>query len=172
MSITNCPICENKENLMTIEKIYFGILENDQSLLNRLNIYPNQKKQLLKELRPPGLDKQPIWLILAPDILASIFLFFFLFVSIFNILDGSQSALQFSLLTIFLFSLFLIFRKKIITAFQGKKDAREVLVNKTAEKIELWSTLWICMKDKIIFNPDYSINLSLAKFQNFLAIDE
>jgi hypothetical protein len=166
----NCPICENKEDIFSLDILYFGILENDQNILNHLKTSPNHKNRILKLLRPPGLNKQPIWLIIAPDILVSIFLFFFLIISIFNLLDGKQIGLQFSILTIILFSLFLVFRKRINGAFQKQKIIREEIVNQTAKKIDLWSSLWICLKDKIIFNSEHTIKMSYDKFQDFISI--
>ena len=168
----NCPVCNKNEEIITIDKLYFGILENDQSVVNRLNNLSITKNQFIKKLRPPGLEKQPFWQIISPDILVSIFLFIFLFLSIFNLLEGKQSGLQFSVITIVLFSIFLFFRKKINIAFQKQKITREKIVNKTARKIEIWSSLWICLADNTIFNTDQTINLPIDKFQNFLSSDE
>lgn len=164
----NCPVCGINKKTFRIDEVYFGLLENDAAISNQFKDSELQKSQVYKKLHPPALDKQPIWLVIAPDIIASIILFFLLFLSIFNLLNGTQNALIVSSLTIILFVIFLFFRNKINKAYQINKTKREDLVHKTAQKVEIWSGLYICLSDGTIFNTDRSLNLTLDQFQNFL----
>ena len=164
----NCPVCGRNNKNFRIDEVYFGLLENEAAMSNQFKDSQLQKSQVFKKLHPPALDKQPIWLVIAPDILASIVLFIFLFLSIFNLLNGTQNALIISSATIVLFLIFLFFRNKINEAYQINKTKREDLVHQTARKVELWSGLNICLYDGTIFNADQSVNLRLDQFQNFL----
>ena len=164
----NCPVCGINKKTFRIDEVYFGLLENDATISNQFKDSELQKSQVYKKLHPPALDKQPIWLVIAPDIIASIILFFLLFLSIFNLLNGTQNALMLSSLTIILFLIFLFFRNKINKAYQINRTKREDLVHETAQKVEFWSGLYICLTDGMIFNTDHSLNLTLDQFQNFL----
>jgi len=168
MPKTNCPVCGSNKKVFKIDEVYFGLLENDATFSNQFKDSKLQKSQVYKKLHPPALDKQPIWFVIAPDIIASIVLFIFLFLSIFNLLNRTQNGLAISIATIVLFTIFLFFRNKINNAFQINKAKREDLVHQTARKVELWSGLNICLSDGTIFNADHSINLGLDQFQNFL----
>ena len=86
MPKTNCPVCGSNKKVFKIDEVYFGLLENDATFSNQFKDLKLQKSQVYKKLHPPALDKQPIWFVIAPDIIASIVLFIFLFLSIFNLL--------------------------------------------------------------------------------------
>lgn len=165
----NCPVCEDNKNTFRIDDVYFRILENDPLINAHFKNSQLQKNQVFKKLHPPAIDKQPIWLIIAPDMIASIILFLSLFLSIFNLLNGTKNAAIISALTIVLFLIFLFYRNKINSAFQKHKFERETLVQKTTQKVELWSGLFICLSDGTIFNADHSINLTIDQFQGFLS---
>ena len=67
-----CPACSQSDQTILIEDLYFGLIEKDQKAVARFSIQPDQIKPLLRDIKPPTLEKLPIWLIIPPDIFIGI----------------------------------------------------------------------------------------------------
>ncbi|PKO06157.1 MAG: hypothetical protein CVU41_08590 [Chloroflexi bacterium HGW-Chloroflexi-3] len=68
-----CPSCSQSDQTILIEDLFFGLIEKDQKVIARFSIQPDQIKSLIRKIKPPTLERLPIWLIIPPDVLISIF---------------------------------------------------------------------------------------------------
>ena len=114
-----CPACSQSDQTILIEDLYFGLIEKDQKAVARFSIQPDQIKPLLQDIKPPTLEKLPIWLIIPPDIFIGIIIgIILLLVVISGMQQGFDQKYAFPMV---LLLVYLIFRRYLNAQYIAKK---------------------------------------------------
>ena len=164
-----CPVCSQTNQTILIEDLYFGLIEKDQNVITRLSIQPDQIKSLLREIKPPTLERLPIWLIIPPDGLIGIVVgVIVLLVVISGIQEGFDEKYAFPVV---LLLVYFIFRRHLNTQYNAKKKEREKEINRAQKAADQWSTLFICLRDMTVFSGHNNDYFPIREFQNRIHTD-
>ena len=58
-----CPKCHQSDQTILMEDLYFAIIQGDQGILNEFSLESKEAKKILREIKPPAMERLPIWLI-------------------------------------------------------------------------------------------------------------
>lgn len=164
-----CPTCSQSDRIILIEDLYFGLIEKDQTIVAKFSLKPNQIKSLLNEIKPPLLERLPIWLIIPPDVLIGIIVgVILLLVVISGIQDGLN--IKYAFLVVFLLVYFL-FRCYLNKQFTARKKEREKEINQAQKAADRWSSLFVCLHDMTVFSGHSNNYFPISEFQNKLLSD-
>ncbi len=160
----NCPICNQSDQVLLLEELYFGLIEKDQTILSTLQT-SHQAKTLLTQIQPPSLDRLPFWLITSPDYL---FLVFVVVVILVFILTNTSLNLDTGFLPIIVIVLYLLFRKKIVFLVHQKQEERNAVIEKAQRAADNWSSYFICLHDMTVFSGHFDNHFPVSELQSKL----
>lgn len=159
-----CPTCSQSDRIILVEDLYFGLIEKDQKVVARFSIQPDQIKPLLRDIKPPTLEKLPIWLIIPPDIFIGIIIgIILLLVVISGMQQGFDQKYAFSMV---LLLVYLIFRRYLNAQYIAKKNERKKEINQAQKAADRWSSLFICLHDMTVFSGHSNNFFAITEFQN------
>jgi hypothetical protein len=159
-----CPVCHQTDQTILVEDLYFALIENNKQILSRFDIPSAQKKSILRDIRPPDLEKLPIWQIISPDILSGTIIL--VIVLLIATTGGQPGFDQRFLFPIILLLGYLIFRRFLVTKFSEQKNKRQTEINQAQKAVNLWSSLFICLRDKTVFSGHDGVIFSISELQN------
>jgi len=168
----HCPVCNQTNQIVLIEELYFALIEKDQAFFSKYNIDSSQSKFILRNITPPSLERLPIWLILSPDILIGTILGILLLFALFSLNQNMTEARNLFLFIIVVLMGYVVFRKPILSRFRAKKADRELEVQKAQNSAERWSSYFICLRDQTIFSGHSGNHFSIEEFKNKIHSDE
>jgi hypothetical protein len=159
-----CPTCSQSDRTILIEDLYFGLIENDHQNLAKFSIQPGQTKSLIREIKPPSLERLPIWLIIHPDVLIGIIVGVILLLVIVSEMQQGFDE-KFAFPVIFLLVYF-IFRRYLTKQFTAKKKEREIEIHQAQKAADQWSSSFICLHDMTVFSGHNNNYFPISEFQN------
>lgn len=164
-----CPTCSQSDQTILIEDLYFGLIEKDQKVIARFSIQPDQIKSLLRDIRPPTLERLPIWLIIPPDTFIGIIIgIILLLVVISGMQQGFNEKFAFPVI---LLLIYFIFRRYLNKQYNAKKKEREKEINQAQKAADRWSSFFICLHDMTVFSGHSENYFPISEFQNKLLSD-
>lgn len=164
-----CPTCSQSVQTILIEDLYFGLIEKDQKVIARFSIQPDQIKSLLRDIRPPTLERLPIWLIIPPDTFIGIIIgIILLLVVISGMQQGFNEKFAFPMI---LLLVYFIFRRYLNKQYDAKKKEREKEINQAQKAADRWSSFFICLHDMTVFSGHSENYFPISEFQNKLLSD-
>lgn len=158
-----CPICSQSDQIILVEDLYFGLIEKDQKIIARFRIQPFQMKSILNEIKPPSLERLPIWLIIPPDVLVGIIMGIILLLAI---ISGIQQGFyeKFAFPVIFIL-VYIIFRRYLNKQYNAKKKDREKEIKDAQKAADRWSSFFICLHDMTVFSGHNNNYFPIGEFQ-------
>lgn len=164
-----CPTCSQSDKTILIEDLYFGLIEKDQKVVARFSIQPDQIKSLMRDIKPPTLERLPIWLIIPPDVFIGIIVgVILLLVIISGMQQGFDEKFAFPMV---LLLIFFIFRRYLKAQYVAKKNEREKEIYHAQKIADRWSSLFICLHDMTVFSGHSNNFFPISEFQNKLLSD-
>ncbi len=164
-----CPTCSQSDKTILVEDLYFGLIEKDQKVIARLSIQPDQIKSLLRDIKPPTLERLPIWLIIPPDTFIGIITgIILLLVVISGMQLGFDRKFAFPIV---LLLIYFIFRRYLNTEYNAKKKEREKEINWAQKSADRWSSLFICLHDMTVFSGHTNNYFPINEFQKRMHSD-
>ncbi len=164
-----CPTCSRSDQIILVEDIYFGLIEKDQKVIARFSIQPDQIKSLLRDIKPPTLERLPIWLIIPPDIFIGIIIgIILLLVVITGMQQGFDQKVAFPI--VFLLVYFIL-RRYLNSKYIAKKNEREKEINRAQKAADRWSSLFLCLHDMTVFSGHSNNYFPIHELQNRIHSD-
>ena len=159
-----CPVCQQTDQTIPVEDLYFALIENNKEALSRYNIPSSQSKSIQRDIRPPLLDRLPIWQIIPPDVLIGIIIF----VSVLLIIssDIQPGFDQKFLFPVILLLGYLIFRHYLVSKFTEQKNKRQDEINQSQKAVDRWSSYFICLQDMTVFSGHDGVLFPISELQN------
>jgi hypothetical protein len=168
----HCPVCNQTNQIVLIEELYFALIEKDQAFFSQHGIDSFQSKSIFRKISPPSLERLPIWLILSPDILIGSILGILLVFSLFSLNQNMQEVRNLFFLIIVILIGYVALRKPLFARFQANKADRELELQKAQKTAERWSSYFICLRDQTVFSGHSGNHFSIEEFKNKIHTDE
>ena len=168
----HCPVCNQTNQIVLVDELYFALIEMDQAFFSKYNIDSSQRKFILRNITPPSLERLPIWLILSPDILIGTILGILLLFASFSLNQNMTEARNLFLFIIVVLMGYVVFRKPILARFHAKKTDRELEVQKAQNSAERWSSYFICLREQTVFSGHSRNHFLIQEFKNKINTDE
>lgn len=159
-----CPVCQQTDQTILIEDLYFAMIENNKETLLRYQIPPVQMKSILRDIRPPHLERLPIWQIIPPDVLSGIIIFvIFILIISSDIQPGFDQKFLFPAI---LLLGYLIFRRYLVARYTELKNKRQIEINQSQKAVDRWSSFFICLHDMTVFSGHDGVLFPISELQN------
>lgn len=161
----HCPICQKTDSVILLEELYFGLIEKDPKIISRFNLQPDQIKNLEQQIRPPALERLPVWSIIPPD---TIFIFLILVIFLLFLFSDIGITLQSLVFPILVIVIYLLYRRKLNAIHHRKKIARDEAINKAQHAADDWSSYFLCLMDMTIFSGHSNNHFPVSELQSRL----
>lgn len=166
-----CPKCHQSDQTILMEDLYFAIIEGDQGILNEFCLESKKAKKVLREIKPPAMERLPIWLIVKPDILVSIGLVIMVILTALFSQSSCQSFLNNLIPPAILVVSYLFFRKNINQAVLKNKLNRQQELRKAQIAADRWSSYFVCLRDQVVFSGHHKLNFPIGETQERIFSD-
>ena len=134
-----CPLCNQNHTEVSVEAIYFAIINQDEKLLKELGI--TKSKQRLKEFSPPLPPKKTFWTRFSPDSLMLLVVMVFLLIPL--LLTQNLSLNQAISLVMF-FLVYILFRNKFLSWYQSAQKTDQEQQEVYKNDIHNWQQKSYC----------------------------
>jgi len=163
-----CPTCQQTDKTILVEDLYFALIAHDKEIITRFQLSPEEIKSLLLKIKPPELEKLPLWMIQPPDHLLGTILVIIILMTFLLQDQTNVGFLQLLIFPILLAVLYLLGRKYIYSRYKSQKDKREEQLIAMENSVKKWSSFFICLSDNTIFSGHNHTSFPLSELQQIL----
>lgn len=146
MTETICQLCNQSHQAYSVESIYFAIIDQDETVLNEVGITKSKKR--LNDFSPPLPPKKTFWARFSPDSLMLLVIVVFLLIPL---LLNQDLNLNQAIGLILVFLLYLLFRNKLLSWYQGKQNSDQEHQIAYQQEIKKWQKKVYCPKHDEIY---------------------
>ncbi len=164
----NCPICQKSDQTILMEDLYFAIIHGDKDLLSVYGMDSAKTKKILAEVKPPALEKLPIWLIIKPDLLVIFFVLALMIISLSFINISFESFYKSLWLPAIVSLAYLVFRPRINQYFRDQREKRNQEIKAARLAVDRWLTFFVCLRDQVVFNGHLHYQFPISDTQKQL----
>ncbi len=146
MNNLNCSLCKQSHLLVSIDTIYFAMINSDTEFLQQINL--DSKKFPLKSVSPPQPPHKAFALHTSPDIFMVLIVAVFLLVPL---LFSQNLSLEQAIGLVILFVFYLAFRKQILNWQINREENYHNLLAEYKQEIKIWQDKVFCPVKQTFF---------------------